>query len=146
MGFVDYRSVKFDVFRFGIKEIRDTDWFKRKHPMIREELAPLPADTLDNETSTFRMLNYLDKYCRPASACSQPEAAHRMITSELSEANIHGHVMAGISHGGLQLTVEPSATQPAPVSAQNSEVSAPPSGAKKYGQTSKVKRNHCNLM
>jgi serine/threonine-protein kinase 11 len=49
--------------RWSIKQIRDSEWFKRKHPIVQEDLARLPDDVINNESSTFRMINYLEKYC-----------------------------------------------------------------------------------
>lgn len=50
--------------RWTLKQIRDSEWFKRKHPIVQEDLARLPDDVVNNESSTFRMINYLEKYCQ----------------------------------------------------------------------------------
>jgi serine/threonine-protein kinase 11 len=49
--------------RWSIKQIRDCDWFKKKHSVVQEDLVTLPTDVINNEFSTFRMLNYLEKHC-----------------------------------------------------------------------------------
>lgn len=150
--------------RFNIKQIRDTDWFKKKHPMIREELAPLPIDALQNETSTYRMLNYLEKYCRPGSV--HPEVAAmvnhgQIMTTELSQPS--SIRIDGGGGGGVPVSTTPTPVvaattsgaavqQPGVVSsaqAQQSnlvESNTAATGNKKYGQATKAKRNHCSVM
>ena len=49
--------------RWSLQQIRDSEWFKKKHPYVREEFANWPVDVLQNETSVFRMLPFLDKLC-----------------------------------------------------------------------------------
>ena len=49
--------------RYSLKSVRDSEWFRRKHPMIKEELTPLPDDVQQNESSGFRMAPFLQKYC-----------------------------------------------------------------------------------
>lgn len=50
--------------RWSLQQIRESEWFKKKHPCVREELANWPVDVLQNETSVFRMLPYLEKLCK----------------------------------------------------------------------------------
>lgn len=50
--------------RWSISEIKESEWFRRKHPLIKEEMAPLPVDVQENELGTFRMINYLQNYCQ----------------------------------------------------------------------------------
>ena len=49
--------------RWSLQQIRESEWFKKKHPCVREELAQWPIDVIQNETNTFRMLQYLEKLC-----------------------------------------------------------------------------------
>lgn len=46
--------------RWSLQQIRDAEWFKKKHPILREELAILPQDVIQNELNSFRMINYLE--------------------------------------------------------------------------------------
>ncbi|RNA04519.1 serine threonine- kinase STK11 isoform X1 [Brachionus plicatilis] len=50
--------------RWSIYQIRQCEWFRKKHALIKEEMAPLPQDVQHNELGTFRMINYLDNYCQ----------------------------------------------------------------------------------
>jgi serine/threonine protein kinase len=47
--------------RWSIKQIRDSDWFKKKHPWVKEELACLPSEVVQNELYSPRMIQYLRK-------------------------------------------------------------------------------------
>ena len=49
--------------RWSIKQIRDCEWFRRKHPLVREELALLSEDVIENEFKSFKMLDFLEKAC-----------------------------------------------------------------------------------
>jgi serine/threonine protein kinase len=60
VGMLDKNPLK----RWSIKQIRDCEWFKKKHPIIKEELANFPQDVERNELSTFRMIQYLQKLCQ----------------------------------------------------------------------------------
>lgn len=50
--------------RWSIKQIRDSEWFKKKHPIVKEELVMLPQDVIQNELNSFRMISYLEKICQ----------------------------------------------------------------------------------
>jgi serine/threonine protein kinase len=58
-GMLDRNPVK----RFSIQQIRNSEWFKKKHPIVKEEIAKLPLDITQNEFVEFHMINYLEKYC-----------------------------------------------------------------------------------
>ncbi len=49
--------------RWSLKQIRDCEWFRRKHPLVKEELALLNEDVIENEFKSFKMLDYLEKVC-----------------------------------------------------------------------------------
>lgn len=53
--------------RWSLKQIRDCQWFLKKHPCVREDLANLPDDVIQNEYNTFRMISYLEKLCQSKS-------------------------------------------------------------------------------
>lgn len=126
--------------------------------MIREELAPLPIDALQNETSTYRMLNYLEKYCRPGSV--HPEVAAmlnhgQIMTTELSQPSsirVDGGgpvsptpvVAATTSGAAVQQSGVASSAQAQQLNLVESTTAA--TGNKKYGQATKAKRNHCSVM
>jgi len=38
--------------RWSIQQIRDSEWFRKKHPIVKEDLAQLPNDVLQNEFQT----------------------------------------------------------------------------------------------
>jgi serine/threonine protein kinase len=50
--------------RISIEQIRLSEWFKKKHPQVKEEMAILPSEVAQNELLKFRMINYLEKYCQ----------------------------------------------------------------------------------
>lgn len=50
--------------RWSIDQIRESEWFRKKHALIVEEMAPLPLDVQQNELGSFRMINYLQNYCQ----------------------------------------------------------------------------------
>jgi serine/threonine protein kinase len=60
--------------RITLKEIRDSEWLKKKHPVVQEELAKLPLEIFNNELYNFRMINYLEKYCHKVEESCQTES------------------------------------------------------------------------
>ena len=63
------------VARWSLKQIRDSEWFRRKYPLLKEELTLLNEDVIENEFKSFRMLDYLER------ACEQDQL--EMIVSEM---------------------------------------------------------------
>lgn len=143
--------------RFGIKEIRNTEWFRRKHPVIREELAQLPADVALNESSTFRMLNYLEKFCHPDSISQQQQQQlqqqHKTDNADIDPNSTMSQAMASTS-----TATQPSQQQQPIHLQQPTKTPQPPTTTTttldnnnnntttKFNQATKVKRNHCILM
>ena len=119
--------------------------------MIREEMAPLPVDALENETSTYRMLNYLEKYCRPESSAAQGvnHPQHNV------ESNNGGDLMdATASNEDAVISQQPSfqhqsTSAAAPAAAATNQAQSivqPTQDNKKVAQAAKAKRNHCEIM
>jgi serine/threonine protein kinase len=161
------------VARFTLKQIRDSEWFKKKHPIIKDELAILPVDVCHNElTSTFRMLNYLDKYCQPYNeragvAGVDAVAAAAAAVNGNAEEMAHFHHQASSSdspqasisrqHNNNQLAAAAAATSLNNNASNNitnnqqcqtstTAAASSTNSSKKYNQAVKVKRNHCDLM
>lgn len=120
--------------------------------MIREEMAPLPVDALENETSTYRMLNYLEKYCRPESSAAQG-VNHPQHNVELNNG---GDLMdATASNEDAVISQQPSfqhqstsaaASASAAATNQAQSIVQPTQDNKKFAQAAKAKRNHCEIM
>lgn len=119
--------------RWSLKQIRDSEWFKRKHPIVKEELAALPDDVANNESSTFRMINYLEKYCQSAN---------------LNNANPSNIVNNDICEPAINIIQQPEtlfsdtdAINYSPKSTLNSNQKIKP-----LKRESKLKKTQCSLM
>lgn len=137
--------------RFGLKHIRDTKWFKRKHPVIKEELAALPADIVQNElNATSRMLNYLNKYCQPlnertsalVAAFNQDETQSQR---QMSISTSNQPIPASSSQTASAAAAAAVVVDP-PISKLTNQTSTNNQPSKKYSQAVKLKRNRCDLM
>lgn len=115
--------------RFSTKQIRDTDWFKKKHSLVREELASLPPDVLNNELSVkFRMLPFLEKYCQnKLEETNQSELIRNYSNSNYNNDRISEY--------------QPQALQPLPTTTVSSNAKA-----SQVTFFSKKKNTHCILM
>jgi serine/threonine-protein kinase 11 len=46
--------------RYSIDQIKKSEWFYKKHPVFREDIARFPNYLIRNELQSFRMINYLE--------------------------------------------------------------------------------------
>lgn len=109
--------------------------------MIREEMAQLPLDAIQNETSTYRMLNYLEKYC------GGDNDLHNVQQQHLQQQQQPGSVI-GTSGGEMsQQSIRMAATTNNSnlTQVQQQQIGGADQ-SEKYGQATKVKRNNCCLM
>lgn len=146
--------------RWSIKQIRDADWFRKKHSLVPEDLANLPEDVVQNEYATFRMINYLEKLCQLKTVgeltshdfsqfyddmANQPvphdQFNHLNLNNDKpdfspSNSNHHNHHPNGSSDSSPnhQQSLQPKTNQ------QRQQQS------KSYAQATKVKKTHCSLM
>lgn len=151
LGMLDKNPVT----RWSIKQIRDSEWYKKKHPIVQEDVARLPQDVVNNEYSTFRMINYLEKYCEskqdPSTINHQPmvNATSDYYTADVDNTNLDS------SRAHSQMS-QPAYTNNNKVNSANGngkyQNGAPlsnslnPQQAKQFSQATKVKKNHCDLM
>jgi serine/threonine-protein kinase 11 len=121
--------------RLTLKQIRDSEWFRKKHRVVHDELAKLPADVTQNELARFRMIGSLEKYCQ---AKLEDSNQHDLIIQHQQQQQIHQQSSPPISNNN---TLHSQQTQPA----------TGPSAAATLQPTTltfsqKAKRNHCILM
>lgn len=76
--------------RWSLQQIRDSEWFRKKHPFVKEDLALLPDDVVNNEFQTFRMISYLEKLCETSGAPQQPTTlqVHPIDSNTLDESTL----------------------------------------------------------
>ncbi len=111
--------------RWSIKQIRDCEWFKKKHPLVRDDLAPLPEEAVQNEYATFRMISYLEKLCQTKSPNESENNDLKQYYDDMNQQ--HQCEMAGLNINEDQT---PPVQQPV----------QPPS------QATKIKKSNCSLM
>ena len=109
--------------RWSLPQVRACEWFRKKHPLVREDLASLPDEVVHNEYATFRMISYLEKLCQLKSADELTSDDFKPFYDE----------MAGLS---LDSGPRPAAPQPPAHSVT----------AKELSQAAKAKKTHCSLM
>lgn len=107
--------------RWSIKQIRDSEWFKKKHPYIAEEYAQWPLDVIQNETGTYRMLQYLEKYCDEL----QSDNSQQQQQQQLEQTN---HTLTTITTNNTTAT---------------SQLLHQEQNTSKFTQATKMKKNNC---
>lgn len=137
--------------RWSIKQIRDSDWFRKKHSLVPEDVANLPEDVVHNEYATFRMMNYLEKLCQLKTGgeltsndfsqfyddlANQPhiDQFNNMNLNTDNNVNNSNHpngAPQSPNHQNLSPRTNPQRQQPQ---------------TKSYSQATKVKKTHCSLM
>jgi serine/threonine-protein kinase 11 len=115
--------------RLSLHEIRATEWFKKKHPCVREELAQWPVDVLQNETNTFRMLQFLEKLCE-----NESNGTVEASTMNLQNQNEDDDALNLNNNNNYYQTDNSKAL-----------VVQPETASKTYAQATKIKRNNCTI-
>ncbi len=158
--------------RWSIKQIRDSEWFRKKHPIVKEDLALLSADVIQSEFQTFRMISYLENYCQ----LTQPATtlpAHLQMSIQQHHLNNHHHSFNNNNNLSVNTTsaccfndndssskaeikssfdshsVQPNKQghkQPSSQSNPSQPSSQQLNGKSTIKQATKVKRTHCSLM
>ena len=142
--------------RWNLKQIRDCEWFKKKHPIIKEDLARLPSEVVSNECgSTFRMINFLEKYCESLNESHINTQATAVLTNYAhADDQVNGAGMNQVtdqestSHYIPHSETEPSSKTHSYKNAKNQNGATLNSqqSSTQYSQATKVKKNHCSLM
>ncbi len=105
--------------RWSLQQVRACDWFRKKHPLVREDLASLPDEVLHNEYATFRMISYLEKLCQLKSGDELTSDDFKPFYDEMAGLSLHSGPPQPPAH------------------------SVP---AKEASQAAKAKKTHCSLM
>lgn len=141
--------------RWSIQQIRDSEWFRKKHPIVKEDLAQLPNDVLQNEFQTFRMLNYLEKLCQSTTTTTNTntniEQQQQLILNINHNNNISSN--SGCCFNDQQNNEEEEEEQQQASQATNNNngnlifnKSSQQQQQQQIKQATKLKRNHCVLM
>jgi serine/threonine protein kinase len=145
--------------RWSLQQIRNSEWFKKKHPIIREDLARLPAEVFNNECgSTFRMINYLEKYCESfhdhnnmTQTTSQQVVNHHQLNydnsydtknnlpSTITQTELDHHHHQLQSNNSLRLNSSKSQNG-------NANNLTTQQSSNQYSQAAKMKKTHCDIM
>ena len=154
--------------RWSLNQIRSCEWFKKKHPLVKEELVPLPDDVKQNELATFRMINYLEKLYQPKDD-QQPQQQQQQLSQTKIQTEFYSMENNFYSENGdnstnnnsnkkindqtsIKTSNSPKLTQNnnqnnnGTVNHSNNIISSNQNNKKQYGQATKVKRSHCILM
>ena len=131
--------------RWSMKDIRDSEWFRKKHPIIKEDLARLPTDVVNNECgSTFRMINYLEKYCQGL------QEQHQQMSTTHSNAQT---IQSQYENANQEMPVDYTQQEAAAVPTVDTQSKTPNGNtlnshqtASQFSQATKMKKNHCRLM
>ncbi len=137
--------------RWSIQQIRDSEWFRKKHPIVKEDLAQLPNDVLQNEFQTFRMLNYLEKLCQSTTTTTNTNTnieQQQLILNINHNNNISSN--SGCCFNDQQNNEEEEEQQQASQATNNNNgnliFNKSSQQQQQIKQATKLKRNHCVLM
>jgi serine/threonine protein kinase len=156
MGMLDKNPIS----RWNLKQIRDSEWFKKKHPIIKEDLARLPTDVIQNECgSTFRMINFLEKYCESLNEShnntqattvqvnrSNYDNSEQENFQELNSLNPSNRFISNQYTEPSQETNSLKNNNNNSTKAQNGTTLSSHQSSTMYSQAAKMKKNHCALM
>jgi serine/threonine-protein kinase 11 len=148
--------------RWTLKEIRDSEWSKKKHPYVYDELTKWPTEVVQNEMFTYRMLPFLDKlvasdqkYVVPAGVqsdrvqitnCGDNHGSYAR-TDSYQNANDYQQHVEHQNDDGLSaeengyLNIENHANKQTLTTTGNDTKNT----TKKYTQATKLKRNNCAI-
>ena len=153
--------------RWCLKQIRDSEWFKKKHPCVREDLANFSEDVIQNEYATFRMISYLEKLCQLKTAAELTSADFNQLYDEMAALNsqpgphdendknlIQSNDAACMpeqdnnNNSNNKKSIEPAHVTVANTSLHNGQANSTNKNqsSKQFSQATKVKRSHCSLM
>lgn len=146
--------------RWNLKQIRDSEWFKKKHPIIKEDLACLPTDVIQNECgSTFRMINFLEKYCESINESHNNTQATAVHVNQSNYDNSEHENFQDINslNPSNRCFVSNQETDPSQEThsfknnnisnkTQNGTTLSSHQSSNMYSQATKIKKNHCALM
>ena len=146
--------------RWNLKQIRDSEWFKKKHPIIKEDLARLPADVVQNECgSTFRMINFLEKYCESINESQNNTQATAIQVNqsnydnseqenfqEMNSLNPSNRGFASNKDTDPSLETHSFKNNNISNKTQNGTTLGSHQSSNIYSQATKIKKNHCVLM
>ena len=143
MGMLDKNPLN----RWSLKQIRDSEWFKKKHPIIKEDLARLPNEVVNNECgNTFRMINYLEKYCETLQEQQQHSNA-QTIQSQYENANNRENILTNVENKNQSVDSQLSAlNNKNKAQTQNGNTLTSQQSSAQYSQATKMKKNHCQIM
>lgn len=142
--------------RWSLQQIRDSEWFKKKHPLIREDLALLPAEIFNNECgSSFRMINYLEKYCE--SFHQQHSSNNTQTQQEIHELNYDNSydlknnlpstlTQTELDHHQLQSTNSLRLNSSKSQNGNTNNFKTSQQSSNQYNQSGKMKKTHCDIM
>lgn len=141
--------------RWCLKQIRDSEWFKKKHPCVREDLANFSEDVIQNEYATFRMINYLEKLCQLKTAAELTSADFNQLYDEMAvpgphdeyDRNLQGNEAACTPEHDNKKSIEPVHVALPNTSMHNGQATNNKNQtSKQFSHATKVKRSHCSLM
>ena len=87
--------------RWSIKQIRDSEWFRKKHPIVKEDLALLSPDVIQSEFQTFRMISYLENYCQLTQPALSPQL---QISLQQQQHQLHSFNINTNNNNNLSVT------------------------------------------
>lgn len=151
--------------RWSLKQIRDSEWFHKKHPYVQDDLANLPEDVIQNEYATFRMINYLEKLCQLKTVAELTSNDFSQFYDDIANQDDCGDQMANLNintdknnvsnefHNVNNNVLASAQGQSSNMNKNNSvnktnsvQTSQSQQNSKEYSQATKVKKSHCSLM
>lgn len=120
-------------------------WFRKKHPFVPDDIANLPEDVIQNEYTTFRMINYLEKLC-------QLKAVTELTSNDLSRiyddiANQSTNNQMDPQFADMNINPESSTHNKNQSYTQtNNEIKSIEKQTKEHSQANKIKKSHCSVM
>lgn len=137
--------------RWSIKQIRDSEWFRKKHPIVKEDLALLSPDVIQSEFQTFRMISYLENYCQSMNGGGtalnqQPPQPQQPATFSNNINNLSMNTTSACCFNNNNNNDNDTTTNTLPQVANGGGGSGGGGSSKGIKQATKVKRTHCSLM
>lgn len=131
--------------RWSLHQIRESMWFCKKHPFVPDDIANLPEDVIQNEYATFRMINYLEKFCELKAVTELTSNDFSRIYDDIANQSVNNHMDPHFANMNIN---QESSTQNKNQSytQTNNETRSIEKQTKEYSHANKIKKSHCSVM
>jgi serine/threonine protein kinase len=133
--------------RWSLHQIRESMWFRKKHPFVPEDIANLPEEVIQNEYATFRMINYLEKLCQLKAVSELTSNDFSRIYDDMANQSNSNQIDPQLANMNINPeSVAAQSNKNQPYSQPNNVAKPCEKQTKEYSQAAKAKKSHCSVM